>query len=430
MRKRNMKAMLRKYLISSVALLLLWTVNLSPAARVAAQTTAAQETKTTAASTPQPQTITQFTSAQAALVTEFEVNGLKVLVKRRTGSQTVAAGLFLRGGSRNITDKNAGIEDLMLDVATESGTAFPRERLRAETSRMGTVISSSVSYDYSALSLTSTRENFDRSLEIFTDVALHPSFAPDDFKRVQTRKLISLRDDTDTPDSYIQELQNKMIYAGHPYANDPNGTAETVGKLTVEDVRRYHTQMMQTSRLLLVIVGDLDPAMIKTRVAATFGKLPRGNYQPEPVQQLSFAAPTVEITQRALPTNYIQGVFAAPPPTADDIYALKIAASILNQLVYQEVRVERNLSYAPEAFLSSQGANIGGISVTAVDANQAVRVMLEQISFLQRRMLLPEVIRDMVAGYLTNYYLRQETNAAQAAELAQYELIGGGWRNS
>jgi len=187
---------------------------------------------------------------------------------------------------------------------------------------------------------------------------------------------------------------------------------------------------MQTSRLLLVIVGDLDPAMIKTRVAATFGKLPRGNYQPEPVQQLSFAAPTVEITQRALPTNYIQGVFAAPPPTADDIYALKIAASILNQLVYQEVRVERNLSYAPEAFLSSQGANIGGISVTAVDANQAVRVMLEQISFLQRRMLLPEVIRDMVAGYLTNYYLRQETNAAQAAELAQYELIGGGWRNS
>jgi zinc protease len=59
-----------------------------------------------------------------------------------------------------------------------------------------------------------------------------------------------------------------------------------------------------------------------------------------------------------------------------------------------------------------------------------VRVMLEQISFLQHKTLISEVIRDMVAGYLTNYYLRQETNAAQAAELAQYELIGGGWRNS
>src|ERR1051325_760647 len=50
---------------------------------------------------------------QAALVTELDVNGLKVLVKRRAGSQTVATGLFLKGGSRNITATNAGIESLM-----------------------------------------------------------------------------------------------------------------------------------------------------------------------------------------------------------------------------------------------------------------------------------------------------------------------------
>jgi len=55
----------------------------------------------------------------ARLVTEFEVNGLKVLLKRRAGSQTVVAGLFFRGGARNVTEKNAGVEALMLDVATE-----------------------------------------------------------------------------------------------------------------------------------------------------------------------------------------------------------------------------------------------------------------------------------------------------------------------
>ena len=32
--------------------------------------------------------------------------------------------------------------------------------------------------------------------------------------------------------------------------------------------------------------------------------------------------------------------------------------------------------------------------------------------------------------FLTTYYIKQETNAAQVAELARYELIGGGWRNS
>ncbi len=36
----------------------------------------------------------------------------------------------------------------------------------------------------------------------------------------------------------------------------------------------------------------------------------------------------------------------------------------------------------------------------------------------------------MVQHYLTRHYLGQETNAAQAGELAQYELLGGGWRKS
>src|SRR6476469_7147404 len=100
---------------------------------------------------------------QAALVTEFDVNGLKVLVKRRGGSLTVAAGLFIRGGARNITAENAGIEALMLDVASEASANFPRERLRSELARMGTVIGFDVNRDYSVLALRCTRPNFERS---------------------------------------------------------------------------------------------------------------------------------------------------------------------------------------------------------------------------------------------------------------------------
>jgi predicted Zn-dependent peptidase len=98
--------------------------------------------------------------------------------------------------------------------------------------------------------------------------------------------------------------------------------------------------------------------------------------------------------------------------------------------VFEEVRVKRNLSYAPDAFLRTQAANVGGIYVTAVDANQSVRVMLNEISRLQTELVGVDDIQAVVAQYLTNYYLGQETNLAQAGELAQAELIGGGWRNS
>jgi zinc protease len=387
---------------------------------------------------PAPQTEAERAAAErraetagASLVTELNVNGLKVLVKRRAGSQTVAAGLFLRGGSRNITAENAGIESLMLSVATEASQSFPRERMRIELSRMGTVISSGSNLDYSALTLASTRQNFDRSWEIFTDVALHPSFTPEDVQLVQNRTVSLLRNDTDDPDSYLQKLQEHVAYAGHPYLNSPQGTAESVARLTVDDLRRYHQQMMQTSRLLLVVVGDLDPAQVGQRIADAFGKLPHGSYTPPPLPQLNFNVPTVEVTrQNSLKTNYVQGLFTAPPLTAADIYPMRIASSILRDRVFVEVRVKRNLSYAPDVFLRSQGANVGGLYVTAVDANQAVRVMLSEITRLQQQPIEQQDITDVVSQYLTSYYLGQETNAAQAGELAQYELVGGGWRNS
>src|SRR6266404_8974321 len=73
------------------------------------------------AQTTAPATAPDFQNViarQASLVTEFEVNGLKVLVKRREGSQTVAAGLFIRGGVENISASNAGIEAFMHNFAT------------------------------------------------------------------------------------------------------------------------------------------------------------------------------------------------------------------------------------------------------------------------------------------------------------------------
>lgn len=390
-------------------------------------------TATAASAQPQTQSapdVQGVIARQAALVTEFDVNGLKVIVKKREGSATVAAGLFIRGGVENISAANAGVEALMLSVATEASANYPRERMRRELAHLGTAIGDSVNYDYSVLSLATTRTNFDRSWDIFTDVALHPSFTKEDIDLVKTRVVANLSDDTDEPDTYLQRLQEKVAYAGHPYLNRPEGTAETVSKLTADDLRAYHQRVMQTSHLLLVIVGDLDPNQLKARITATFGKLARGDFKSEALPALVFNSSTLDVTTRTLPTNYVQGFYVAPSITSPDIYPMYVASSLLRDRVFEEVRVKRNLSYAPDAFLRSQGANIGGIYVTAVDANQAVRVMLNEISRMQREPVSRDDITGAIAQFLTTYYIGQETNAAQAGSLAEYELIGGGWRNS
>lgn len=369
---------------------------------------------------------------QANLVTEFEVNGLKVLVKRRANAPTVATALFIRGGARNLTDKNAGIENLMLNTAEEGSVKFPRQILRRELSRTGSEIGASISNDYSALSMASTRQNFDRSWNIFTDIALNPAFAPADIERARNQIATGLREQETDNDNYLGILQERLIYVNHPYANNVRGTIEGLAKFTTKDLKDYHRSVMQTSKLLLVVVGDIDPKEIETRVAATLGKLPRGGYKETPFPALDFSKPTLDVTGRNLPTNYVQGVFDAPSLSNPDYYAMRVAVTILQSRVFQEVRNVRQLSYAPNAELGSSSSNTGNIYVTADNSkvSEAVKVMLDEANNLKTQQVNAEVLDGISGHFLTLYYIDQQSNVAQAGELAKYELIGGGWRNA
>ena len=369
-------------------------------------------------------------SAQTSNVTEFDVNGLKVILKRRVSAPTVSVGLFLRGGVRNLTEKTAGIENLMLNSAIEAGQAFPRQTVRREIARTGSSMGASAGSDFSVVSMAATRDNFDRMWKIFADVTTKPLFAPEDVNRVRDVILTGLREQQSAPDGALDAMEEKVIYAGHPYANDPSGTIATISALTPTQLREYHKSAMETSRLLLVVVGDIDADTLKSLVTPTFSALPKGNYKETPLPPLDFSKPTLDIAARQLPTNYVTGDFAAPPLNSPDYYAMRVAMSILASRIFQEVRVKRQLSYAPNAEMENLSANVANIYVTAVDANQAVDVMLKEIEKIKREPVTADELTGAAGEFLTNYFLKQQTNSAQAVDLARYELIGGGWRNS
>lgn len=372
----------------------------------------------------------QTGTAAASAVSEFDVNGMKVLVKRRIGAPTVAAGLYFRGGVKNLTPETAGLEALTLNAATEGSKSYPRQKLRTETAKVGTVISAGANYDFSAMAFGSTRQAFDSSWKIFTDVAINPAFVPADVERVRENFLTGLRAQNDSPEGSLDNLTNTIIFAGHPYAINPAGTVETIGKLKPADLAAYHKKLLQTNRLLLVIVGDIDPATFVKELEGTFGKLPRGDYKDTPAQPLAFTKPSVDVTQKSVETNYVKGTFAAPSLRDPDYYAMRTAITILQQRVFEEVRGRRNLSYAPDAELDDNASNTAAITVSTTRPNEAIAVMLDEIKKLKQGSVEAEQIGQMAAYFLTTYYLKQETSAAQAAELAQYELLGGGWRNS
>lgn len=370
------------------------------------------------------------TDTQTKSITEFEVNGLKVIVKQRPGAPTVSGGLFIKGGSANLTPKTAGLENLALMVAVEAGIKFPREVVRKELARLGSSVAAAANRDFSVIALSSTRESFDRTWDIFTDTALNPAFNPADLKLVRDRVLTGIRNQSISPDSTLETLEQQVIYAGHPYSIDPLGTEETVNGFTVGDLREHHRKIVAASNMLLVMVGDIDPEVLRRKVSSAFGKLPKGGRSATRVAPLAFAKGTLDIQPRQTETTYVKGVFSAPAVGDPDYHAMRVAIAILQGRVYQEVRIKRNLSYAPNSEMGDDAANTANIYVTSNDVNQAVKVMLAEIESMKNEEIGDDEFLGIPGYFLTTYFVKQETNAAQVAEIARYELIGGGWRNA
>ncbi len=366
---------------------------------------------------------------ESSRVTELDVNGFKVIVKRRPASDTVAVGLFIRGGAANITESNAGIEALLLTVVAEGSAHFPRTEMNAVLTSMGSSISSGTNNDYSVLSLACTRAAFDRSWEVFADAALHPLLLPADVERDRALLIASARTRIETPEPFLEELVRREVFAGQPYRNDPNGTPESLAKITVDDLRAYHKQMMQRSRLLLVIVGDLDPATLRQRIEATFGALPAGETTSAATPLLAFDKPSVQVTERSLPSTYFEGIFAGPQFKSPDTDALAIAMAILQDRVFNVVRVRNALAYDPAATHFETAASYGDISASSTDATRAAQLMLAEVALLKTDLVASDDLSGAVAQFATQYYIQNQTNASQAARIALYELIGGGWRN-
>jgi zinc protease len=368
--------------------------------------------------------------ADTGRVTEYDVNGLKVIVKRRPSSDTVAVGLFLRGGSQNITEANAGIEALLFSAASEGSAHFPRSEMNAALTGMGSSISFNANNDYSALALACTRAAFDRSWEIFVDAALHPLLLSADVEHDRAALIAGARARLETPEPLLAQIRRRTVFAGHPYRNDPDGTPESLARITADDLRAYHKQIMTRSRLLLVIVGDLDPAAIRPRIEAAFGALPAGETHMAATPLFAFDKPSVNVTERSQPSTYFQGVFGGPQFKSPDTDALAIAMAILQDRVFLAVRVKNALAYDPEASHSEFSASFGFVSASSVDPSRAAQLMLEEIGRLKSTPVAADDLSAVVAQFSTDYYVQIQTSASQAGRLALYEINGGGWRNS
>jgi zinc protease len=364
------------------------------------------------------------------LTSSYEVDGVRVIHRRVPSNDIIAVNLYLLGGSRQVTFGNAGIEPLLLAVSERGTAQLTREDLRRPLARTGSAIVIDVEADWTVFGLRTTTRGLGDVWPVFAARVVSPALTMSDVATVRDQFVASLVQRRDSPDEWAEHLADSVAFVGHPYGIDPEGTVRSVGSLTHEQLRAYHRGQFVKSRLLLVVVGNVERRELDQLVGSTLSRLPAGGYVWTLPDTLPRRPTTVHRDARALPTNYVIGY--APGPRADhpDYDALRVASGIVSGQLFAEVRSRLALSYAVAAPFRERAIGAVGLYVSTTDPVAALNAMRTEIRALQEVIVDQESLTPLLQQFITEYFLNNETNAAQADLLARSQLYQGDWRRS
>lgn len=360
--------------------------------------------------------------------TTFEVNGLEVILRRSTANDVVAANMYLLGGTQQLTPATQGVESFLLQASERGTKQFPGDATRGLISRLGTQFEINPQEDWTVFGFKSVRATFDSSFVVFADRLLEPTLDSAEVELVRNRLMTGARDIRLAPDPLVNILADSLAYVGHPYGFSPAGNESSLFSLTLQQLRNYEASQMVTSRMLLVVVGNIERPRLESLVQQAFGSTPRGNYTWSPPHPVAKLGRTLLARPASLPTNYILGYYAGPAARDPDYQALRIANAVLSGRFFTEIRSRQNLSYEVDAPFVERALSSGGVYVTTVDPNQTLRIMRAEITRLQTELIDPRGLDRLIQQFITDYFLKNETNGDQATFLARAQIYQGDYR--
>jgi len=361
------------------------------------------------------------------LTSAYEVAGLRVIQRLYQANPIVAVRLYLLGGTQQLTRRTAGIEALLLGTSGQGTAQFPGAEAHRAMDRTGSVVTLDPDVDWTVFGFTGLVTDLDAAWHVFADRVTHPTLADEEVARERSSLLVAARRRYTEPDLRLHAIAMQSLFRDHPYALDPGGTEVSLTGLTGEDVRTYHREQLVTSRMLLVVVGDVTRAHVESLVTATLGQLPRGTYRwtlppPAPEQKVGWL-----IQQRPIPTAYMLGLFAGPRPTSRYYWAFRVATALLSSGLNSAIRTERGLSYAAYAPYDECAIPVGGVYASTPKPDKVLPLMLREMQVLGERQYDYFALQRFIDSFGFEYLSANATAAGQADLLARAELYLGSY---
>ena len=313
-------------------------------------------------------------------------NGLKVYLATRSSIPVINMNLYIEAGFAADQFTLAGTASMMSNMMDEGTKTRNSLQINEELEMLGAQLSTNSGMDVSSVYLSSLKSNLDKSLDLFADVTLNPSFPDKELDRLKKERIAQIKREKLTPVIMGQRVFPKFLYGKeHAYGNPLTGTGyeETVSKLTTKELIDFHKTWFKPNNSYLIIVGDVTLDEIKPKLEKLFKDWKSGDVPKKNIGKVEdIKNPIVYIIDK--PGSVQSVIFAgniAPLKSDPDDIAIESMNNILGgtftSRINMNLREDKHWSYGSGSFLFGLKGPRPIMSYALVQSDKTTEAMKE-----------------------------------------------------
>jgi predicted Zn-dependent peptidase len=358
-------------------------------------------------------------------LTELD-SGIRVVTESVPSVRSIALGLWVRVGSRDEREEEAGISHFLEHLLFKGTDRLTAEQIAQVFDGFGAEVNAATSKETTVLYAHFLDEHLEQGFEVLADMLLRSTYAEMDSEREVVIEEIAMYEDE--PSDKVHDVLSQTIFGDHPLGRPVIGREQVISSLKLDEVAAYHDARYTADSIVIAAAGNLEhdtiAAMAADRLVPTGGN---GRLDSEP-------APATTPSRMAFhekETEQYHICLGGRGMKRDDDrrFALSVLDAVLggstSSRLFQEVREKRGLAYSVYSWASHyRDTGQLGVYVGTRQDNvaEALRVIGGELERIQAEPVSDEELtraREHVKGRIV---LSMESTASRMHRLGRSVL--------
>ncbi len=364
-------------------------------------------------------------------------NGATFLYTPNSSNDIIAMSIYAKGGQ--LLDKKIGTANLTAAAMMKGTKNYSYIELSQALEDNGIKISPSASADTFSISVLTTKDEYQKTLELLNEIVNNAVFDEIEIGKIKSDKLNTITRNKDIPLQRAIDEYRDLIYKSSPYSISSKVLEKNIPNITREDIIDYYNLIFNPENMVISVNGNVDKEKTIQELNNIFNKKANStefnynNYSDE----IPYITSSNEATQHMDETEtawIMLGWQTSGVLNEKEFATLQVIDSLLgtgmSSRLFKDLREQQGLAYQLGSSFSPnilRGSFLMYIGTNPATLEKSKEGLFYEIKRLKTEYVGDNELKNAKDKLLGNYIIGLETNLDKASNLGWYEVSGRGY---